>query len=571
MKIKKLMLLALPVMALSVGIVALNTPKVSEDYSTVEAADYTPSNRKLTFNDGGSVSANFSVNDNTLDTRGWLLCLFTTRPSFDPVTHKTENSSNLHPYSTAACAHYFFAANTAREGNVSVTWAANFADQKEGWTKTEKTTTEEGKSLKDYLADTTKDWYIVVGIRHFNDDWAKYSDEPGEGTDGKGTRGWWENADYYVGRESNIRGDYPYGEIYLDLTGFTSWEDADAQFGVYFFGANDNAFSDFAVSVPNQEHIWIASYELDFVPTNMIGVRFDSACTTPNWDQKWNQTQNLTFYRYGVIGVTGHTEDPKIDNGWSDFLATVTVDRNAGGTDEIILDNYKRNDQNQSEHYNDYIDLVAGDEFVIKYHASDKSVSKDFYSMDCLDVLKVEGNEYFEIDETKQKIKVLKSGTYSFYFKADVNNGQVFISKPEIAFADVWAKSFLEGTGKDTSCEKTKTNWNNHKNEYNELPHGAKTFLLNVAHAGPEAEFENYYELAIQRYDYIIYLYGTGTYNDYIGRVNAGKVTPRSTYNPIIGAFSSDNSTPIALVVIISVVSLTAVGGYIFLKRRKEN
>ena len=52
MKIKKLMLLALPVMALSVGIVALNTPKASEEYSTVEAADYTSSNRELTFNDG---------------------------------------------------------------------------------------------------------------------------------------------------------------------------------------------------------------------------------------------------------------------------------------------------------------------------------------------------------------------------------------------------------------------------------------------------------------------------------------------------------------------------------------
>ena len=143
MKIKKLMLLALPAMALSVGIVALNTPKVSEDYSTVEAADYTSSNRELTFNEDGSVSATFSVNDNTLDTRGWLLCLFTSRPSFDPVTHKTENSSNLHPYSTAACAHYFFASNETQEGNISVTWAANFADQKEGWTETQKTTTEE--------------------------------------------------------------------------------------------------------------------------------------------------------------------------------------------------------------------------------------------------------------------------------------------------------------------------------------------------------------------------------------------------------------------------------------------
>ena len=570
MKIRNIMLFALPVIALSVGIVALNTPKTSEEYSTVEAADYTPSNRKLTFNDDGSVSATFSVNDNTLDTRGWLLCLFNSdsKPTFDPVTHKINNSKDIHPYTTAGCAHYFFAANTTREGNVSVTWSANFADQKEGWTETEKTTTEEGHKLKDYLADTTKDWYIVVGIRHFNSSWGKYSDQPGEGTDGKGTRGWWENCDYYAGKESAIKGNLPYGEIYLDLTQI-DWEKDNAKFGVYFFDENDKnnddkkVFTDFATEVPSEDGIYIVSYELNFVPTHMIGVRFKSTCTTPNWNDKDNQTEDLTFYRYGVIGVTDWNK------GWSDFLATVKID---GVTDEIVLDNYKRNDQDQSEHYNDYIDLKANDEFVIKYHESDITKSKEFYSMDCLDVLKVEGNKHFEIDEANHKIKVLKSGTYSFYFKADVDNGQVFISKPEIAFADVWAKSFLEGIKEEeTSCEKTKTNWSSHKDEYDNLPHGAKVFLLNVEHSGIDVEFENYYERAIQRYDYIIYLYGTSTYNDYIGRVNAGKITPRSTFNPIIGAFSSDNSTPIALVVIISVVSLTAVGGYIFLKRRKEN
>ena len=91
MKIKKLMLLALPLIALSAGIVALNTP-MSSNSTAVSAADYTPSNRKLTFHNDGSVSATFSVNDNVLDSRGWLLCLFTSKPSFDPVTHKTEGS-----------------------------------------------------------------------------------------------------------------------------------------------------------------------------------------------------------------------------------------------------------------------------------------------------------------------------------------------------------------------------------------------------------------------------------------------------------------------------------------------
>ena len=56
MKIKKLMLLALPAIALSVGIVALNSP-AKNNSSAVSAADYTPSNRKLTFNNDGSVSA----------------------------------------------------------------------------------------------------------------------------------------------------------------------------------------------------------------------------------------------------------------------------------------------------------------------------------------------------------------------------------------------------------------------------------------------------------------------------------------------------------------------------------
>lgn len=554
MKIKKLMLLALPVMALSVGIVALSTPKASEEYSTVEAADYTPSNRKLTFNNDGSVDATFSVNDNTLDTKGWLLCLFTSKPSFEPTTHKIEGSDRLHPYSTAACAHYFFASNTTKEGNISVTWASNFADQKENWTEGESEGAA-GHTLADYLNEST-DWYIVVGIRHKHNYGGVDGPNPGEGGGD-----WWENADYYVGRESNIRGDYPYGEIYIDLSEFQSWKEKDAKFGIYFFGANNKeAFSDFATAVPYDENIFIASYELDFNPTGIDCIRFNSDAETPSWGKKWNQTQDLTFHRYGVVKVKGWDE-----NGESDALATAKISRGSEEI-EVVLDNYKRNAANQSEHYNDYIDLIAGDKFVINYG------SNSYYNWNTLQMFK--DLKYFKVEEGETKVTVNVSGTYSFYFKATADASyEVFISKPEVAYADKWAESFLEGIKEEeTSCEATKTNWDTHEDEYDSLPHSAKSFLLIVPHeSNPNVKFDNYFARAIQRYDYIIYLYGTSTYNDYIGRVKAGKVTPRSTYNPIVGTFSGDNSTPIALVVIISVVSLTAVGGYIFLKRRKEN
>lgn len=543
MKIKRLMLLALPAIALSVGIVALNTQK-SSDNSVVNAADYTPSNRKLTFNNDGSVSATFSVNDNVLDSKGWLLCLFTSKPSFDPVTHKTDNSNTLHPYSTAECAHYFFASNTTKEGNISVTWNANFADQKENWSVAESTGAA-GHTLADYLAQPT-DWYIVAGIRHWHDGtWAPSGVNPGEGTDG-----WWENADYYVGRESNIRGNLPYGEIYIDLTEHRNWEVDDAKFGVYFFDSNNNAFSDLAKAVPLQDGIYIASYELNFNPTHMIGVRLKSTCTTPNWDDRLNQTQNLDFYRYGVIGVTGW------DYGWSDGLATVAITRGSE-TIEVVLDNYKRNAEHKSEHYNDYIDLQENDEFVIEYGGT------SYCKYEMLEIF----DHNFSSDGTK--ITVVIAGTYSFYFKAyetDVVKHDLFVSKPEVAFADAWAQSFLNG-----GCATTKSNWSTYEDEFDDLPHSAKTFLLNVEHQpDPEYVYANYFAQAIQRYDYVIYLYGTDTYYDYIGRVAANKFTPRSSYS-LMSTLSSDSATPIALVVILIVAPVTVIGSYLFLRKRKES
>ncbi len=553
MKINKLMLLALPVMALSVGILALNSSKSSDSLS-VSAADYTPSNRKLTFNNDGSVDATFSVNDNVLDSRGWLLCLFKSKPSFDPVTHKIKHSDTMHPYSTAECEHYFFASNTTKEGNISVRWDANFADQKESWSGIE-TTGQEGHTLADYLLGET-DWYIVIGIRHYNNDWGTHGDNPGEGTNG-----WWENTDYYVGKESIIRGDLPYGEIYLDLSEQSDWENDGAQFAIYFFDKNDGTnpdkmvFSDIAVSVPLQDNIYIASYELSFQPTHMIGVRLNSECTTPSWDDKWNQTQNLDFYQFGVIGVTSENyEVPGVYYGWSDGLATVKISR--GNQEiEVVLDNYKRNAENKSEHYNDYIDLQTNDEFVIEYG------SNSYHSWNNLPIF----DNNFSNNSTEDKIKVDVAGTYSFYFKA-YETHEVFISKPEVAFADAWAQSFLKG-----NCVATKSNWSTYEDEFEHLPNSAKIFLLNVDHEpDPDVVFENYFAQAIQRYDYIIYLYGTDAYSDYIGRVYAEKFTPRVS-NTFTSEFTNDSSTAIVLVVITSFASVGAVIGCLILKRIKEN
>ena len=76
---------------------------------------------------------------------------------------------------------------------------------------------------------------------------------------------------------------------------------------------------------------------------------------------------------------------------------------------------------------------------------------------------------------------------------------------------------------------------------------------------------------ALAKYDYVIRKYKTTNYEDFIGRFGQGKVNGQlaPSVNPI-GLFRDNNTSMIAIIVIVSMVSVTAIGGYFFLRKRKE-
>ena len=160
----------------------------------VEAADYSGVSGGFTHGSDGSISASFTVTNNNLDMKGWLLCLFESKPSVDS-NNKLTNSNDAHPYSYSAVKHYFFAANTAKTGSITVTWAANSADQKQNWTASTSSGAT-GQTLKDYVENGTN-WHLVIGPRHYNTSW-------GDSGIGAGTNGYWENCDYYVGSLTEV-------------------------------------------------------------------------------------------------------------------------------------------------------------------------------------------------------------------------------------------------------------------------------------------------------------------------------------------------------------------------------
>ena len=75
---------------------------------------------------------------------------------------------------------------------------------------------------------------------------------------------------------------------------------------------------------------------------------------------------------------------------------------------------------------------------------------------------------------------------------------------------------------------------------------------------------------AVARYDYIVgkYLKGlnNSTYNDFMGRDPAKIGGAHAMITTVIG----ENTNTVAIIVIISLVSVTAIGGYFFLKKRRE-
>ena len=69
---------------------------------------------------------------------------------------------------------------------------------------------------------------------------------------------------------------------------------------------------------------------------------------------------------------------------------------------------------------------------------------------------------------------------------------------------------------------------------------------------------------AAARYDYIVGKYGTSTFSDFMSR------TPSAPSNPM-RAYIADSSTASMIVIITAVLGVTTVGGYFFLRKKKEN
>lgn len=96
---------------------------------------------------------------------------------------------------------------------------------------------------------------------------------------------------------------YPRKTIYL--TPNSDWKSNSAKFAIYYFrDAGSNGWTDFLNPYICDDNVYIAEIP-QWNGVKMNAVRLKNTCTLPNWDDKWDQTSDLTVTSNDHIEITG--------------------------------------------------------------------------------------------------------------------------------------------------------------------------------------------------------------------------------------------------------------------------
>lgn len=123
-------------------------------------------------------------------------------------------------------------------------------------------------------------------------------------------------------------------------------------------------------------------------------------------------------------------------------------------------------------------------------------------------------------------------------------------------------KITCDGLGSITSAA---SNWTTVKNTYSGLTEDVQGECWKAS--GNSSG--NNIEKAMLQYDYIVFFKQYSGYNDFINRSSSeGKSYSSPRINPLV--MNSEKSTTVMIITVISLVSVSAIGGFFFLKKRKE-
>lgn len=170
------------------------------------------------------------------------------------------------------------------------------------------------------------------------------------------------------------------------------------------------------------------------------------------------------------------------------------------------------------------------------------------------------------IGDGDNNIKCEVAGSYEFYFNFTTKTLWIQMS------AEEEAKSYADGFLSNITCNGSSVTaaegaWGEQKTAYEAMSESARGYLT----AATADEDGSEVEQAVARYDFILKKYNTKTvetYEDFMGRVAAGKVVLNDSFNYGVNAAETNY---IYLIIIATSLVITTVGCLLILKKKKTN
>ena len=357
------------------------------------------------------------------------------------------------------------------------------------------------------------------------------------------------------------------GNIVVELGALgCSWNEAAANYAVYFFNKSYSptaeGWSSYVTGTSAGRNFVEIPYNLDFNPSQMLVVRYSPEFTAQAWEankwasdteSKWGQTEDLFYRANSLVRVGSYNDESKKNDaafGYPKIIGGV------GGSwnDLEFLDHYKTNGAGHPEFY-DPCYLPKNTAFKIQFSPyNNGTYVNTFTTHESLkDVFSLDGDGNLVAGE---------EGNYVFYY--DDVSLSFYITAQYLADADEWAQDFLT-----VNCEATKAQWSTMGARFNAMSKEARDLFVEAAHVAHDAEVSGYVALAVQRYDYVIELYGTSTYSDFMKREAAGKIVPGSLGAQKVTFGSADSNNLVIIVTVVSIVSISTLAALIVIKKRK--
>lgn len=351
------------------------------------------------------------------------------------------------------------------------------------------------------------------------------------------------------------------GSFYVKCQDF--WMAQDASIAIYLFNSNSSMWCSNLLN-PNGSTYYKYEYSLSFQPTAVICSRIYKNSTPGDWcfdvdnGGVFSRTNDIDLN--DTIWLGSHYQGSKYTTSGSYSLETYVKGGASENWSQATVNTQLTNTQTDGSKIEVFGTITVPADTYFKVVKTGVNPQEWYGNYTCDGAI-----SSYLTGGGSSNIRNKALAKFDFYFNFDGNT--TYIQSASLKAADTWCQSFNTNVGCDPTGQSLPTGWSSLSSSYSSLSGDAKDTIYASAANASGSNIER----AMHTYDYAVSHHSSLT--KFV--TNSSGVVRNAAPIAIPTALASgvvDNSSVIAIVVIISVVAVPSIGAYFFVfKKRKQD